>query len=282
MKAKTLVMAVGLAVVALGSIEAANATAMLQITQGAGGGLPGPLAGAVHREAIGDNGGTHYPSAPSAVPVAGAGLPTINGGWPSAPGFAVDTGLPPGAGNLGISGWDQSYLNLTEAANVTFQFMGKGDSIDHNQFQLYLGGVWTTIFDTKSGNGTCGASGSFPVIDCSPAGSSVTEFLTAGLIPFRFQNLTTPATATNNGTGNPADIQGSFFLGIDPYLASGAFQNVGTAAYAGFTDLACTGAACDHDYEDMIVRASVPEPGTVFLLGIGMLGVASSLRRRKV
>jgi len=90
MKTKTLVMAVGLAVAALGSIGAANAIPMLQII------------GGTSAEAIGDPGGTAYPSAPSAVPVpvAGAGIPTALGGWPtpSPDTFGADSSFGGGKG----------------------------------------------------------------------------------------------------------------------------------------------------------------------------------------
>lgn len=186
-------------------------------------------------------------------------------------------------GAKGISGYHGGYLNLTQAGTVNFQFMGKGDATDRNVFQLFLGGAWATIWDTQGSNGTCGASGSAtPSIDCSPVGSSYSNTFAAGLIPFQFVNLTTPGTATNDGSGNPGHEAAGYFLGIDPYLA-GYSVTSGSAAYIGFTDRGCTpGGACDHDYEDLIVRASVPEPGTVFLLGIGMMGLAGSLRRRKV
>jgi hypothetical protein len=40
------------------------------------------------------------------------------------------------------------------------------------------------------------------------------------------------------------------------------------------------GTECDHDYEDLVVRMSaVPEPGTLFLLGAGLLGMAGIRRK---
>jgi len=294
MKIKTLALAVGLAVAALGSIGASGVAQAAPILQIIGG----------NPESIGDNGGTSYPSAPAGTPVPGAGLPTDLGGWPNnfpspgtyPPGFALDTDLPPGLGNYGISGWDASYLKLIglgTGTTVTFQFMGKGDAVDRNLFQLFLGGAWTTVFDTQGSHGTCGASGSSPVIDCSPAGSSVSFMLAASdlfagdLIPFQFVNLTTPGTAINDGTNNispedpPYPSQGGYFLGCDPYLATGAYQDTCNAVYAGFTDRGFTAQGVgDHDYEDLIVRVSVPEPGSLLLVGAGLLGLAG-LRHRK-
>lgn len=274
MNMKTLTLAVGLAVGSIGVAGVAHAVPMLQIVSNAA----GDPALAANQEAIGDPGGSVYPAAPSVPP--GPGLPTELGGWPSSPNFAPDsmgyTG-PGGAPAYGITGYDGSYLNLTQAGNVTFQFMGKGDATDTNLFQLYLGGSWVTLFNNQTSD-TCGASGSAtPSIVCSNPGSSVTQYLSAGLIPFQFVNMTNPATATNDGTNNPKDIAPGFFLGMDPYLASVQYDTSGTAAYAGFTDRPPPG---DHDYEDLVVRMTVPEPGSIFLLGAGLIGLAG-LRRRK-
>jgi hypothetical protein len=306
MNMKTLAFAVGLAVGSIGMVGVAQAVPMLEITQGATNPATplwpnaGPLAAAPsnpsppvggsygnNAEAIGDNGGTNYTNGPTAGATNGPGMPTALGGWPTpAPGFAPD---PSFGNNMGISGWDASYLNLTQASNVTFQFMGKGDAADHNQFWAYVGNTWTMLWDNQSAsNGTCGVTGTSP--NCPFAGSQQTYFFDAGLIPFYFVNLSSGGTATNDGSNNPSpdfipgqQTFGGYFLGMDPYLAGGPFTNTGSATYIGFTDRGCDGASpssCDHDYEDLIVRASVPEPGSIFLLGAGLLGLAG-LRRRK-
>jgi len=282
MEIKKLALSVGLAVAALGWVGTAQAVPMLQIA-GSGGGAPDPT----NAEAIGDPGGTLYTNGPTPYASSGPGMPTALGGWPTpAPGLAPD---PSFNNALGISGYDASYLKLTGlgagSTNVTFQFMGKGDATNHDVFQLFLGGAWTTIWDNQSRtNGTCGMSGPTTPNCPFPLSSQTFTFAAGDLLagdylPFQFLNLSTPGTATNDGTNNPSpDKQGlaGYFLGMDPYLASGPFTDTGRVAYAGFTDLPDG----DHDYEDLVVRVSVPEPGSIFLLGGGLLGLAG-LRKRK-
>jgi len=239
------------------------------------------------QEAIGDPGGSApYPTTPGQVP--GAGLPTVLGGWPPGTGFATDTGPAPGFGHDGISGYDGSYLKLDQAGDVTFQFLGKGDAADHDIFQLYIGNAWETIFDNRS-SPTTGVSGNPPQY----TGYSVTHFLAAGLIPFQFVNLdagftvgnvgstsTTYDPVNNNHPNKHDNPDGAhFFLGVDPYLANGQYDTSGRAVFAGLTDRGYL-VDGDHDYEDLVVRISVPEPGILALLMAGLLGFGV-LRRRQ-
>jgi hypothetical protein len=128
-----------------------------------------------------------------------------------------------------------------------------------------------------------------------------TIFLPAGLIPFAFDlngstgtNPNDPAAGPINApgvncgnshypgaAGNPPDnsLVPGFFLGVDPYLATGQWQLTGSAVYAGLADLP---RPSDHDYQDMVVRISaVSEPGSLLLFAAGVLALAG-LRRRKV
>jgi|GEM_PF-1154085 len=240
-------------------------------------------------ENIGDPGGTSYPTSPTTGASSGSGLPTALGGWPSSPNFAAD---PSFGGTLGIAGYDGSYLQLEHAGNVTFQFLGRGDAGDHDIFQLYVDNTWTTILDTwdnqSASNGTTGVSGSpTPSYNNSTPGSAFTTYITPdanGYIAFRFQNLTAQQIVSNDGSSNIHDNPNGphFFLGVDPYTyAGGGNPTSGQAVFVGLTDRGFVTAG-DHDYEDLVVRISVPEPGILALLMAGLLGFGVLRRRQAV
>ena len=268
---KTLISSAIIGLLAVSSLmNVANAN-FLEIVNGSGG-APNPS----YQEAIGDPGGTNYTNGPTSGTSNGPGMPTDLGGWPASSNFAADTSF----GNaLGITGYDGSYLKLDQAGMVTFEFMGKGDAGNHDIFQLWLNGAWTTVWDnTSTTNGTCGVSGTTP--NCSSSLSQQSYYLNAGLIAFQFENLTTPGLTTNDGLNNIKENPAgpAYFLGVDPYLAGSQYQTSGSAVYAGLTDL--PGLAGDHDYEDLVVRVSVPEASNLLLLSAGLLGLGLVCRRR--
>ncbi len=265
------------AVVAMGAAGVANASALLQIVG----------ATANNQEVIGDPGGTAYPYAGGPGP--GAGVPSSAWTPPPGPGFAPD----PSFGNvLGTSGYHSSYLNLTESANVTFQFMGGGNSSLQNHFWLNPGTGYIDLFQDSHG----GVTNPCPVLPgataptCDklvggPLGQNqYTFFLSAGLIAFQFitgapNNVILDNLGVGNGNPDPHDLTKNlpgYFLGVDPYLATGQFDTSGRVVYAGLSDLPASG---DHDFQDMGVRVSVPEPGSIFLIGIGMVGLAFGRRK---
>ncbi len=258
----------------LGTAGTAGAAPSLQIVKDAIFAAPD----VAYQEVVGDAGGTNHANAPTAGATAGVGLPTVAGGWTNTASF----GLDPTHGR-GISGYDGSYLYLTEAANVTFQFVGKGNATEESQFQVWNGLSWDVKWDNQSAsNGTCGNVGGVAPV-CTFAGSQFTEALSAGLIAFRFINLNSGLSATNDGThnlhdGGPTLSEVGYFLGVDPYQTSTSYDTRGNAVYAGFSDRP---AGVDDDYQDLGVRISIPEPSGLALVMAAFGGLLVAQRRVK-
>jgi hypothetical protein len=244
--------------------------------------------------------------------------------WPIGPGFAAEPGTT-GQGISGFDAsylqlnrtgpvtFQFMGAGDSSLANSFWLFYDDGDGTGASWHQLFQDGQSTspTAPCPVEPNGatfpSCDHVASGIVPDGGLTFNQYTISLSAGFIPFAFDLDGSTGTNPNdpaagpinlsgvnwgnsqypNATGNPADITGfpGFFLGIDPYLATGQFQLTGNVAYTGLADLPRTdatgGVLLDHDYQDMVVRISAaPEPGSLLLLAAGVLALAG-LRRRK-
>jgi len=240
-------------------------------------------------EVTGDPGGTNYNVGPGTLN--GPGLPSAGGGWPNttpkpAPngnGFAADPSFP----GVGMTGFHTSYLWLSEDANVTFQFMGKGNATQSNSFlvngiELFRGNTTTACPMLGGLAPTCDKLTGGPL-----AQNQYTFFFDVadggGYVPFQYiaDIPGNRVTLSNDGSGNfdpHTANQPGYMLGVDPYQATGPYQTRGNVVYAGLSDRPAAG---DHDFQDMGVRISVPEPGGVALVLAALLGLTITQRRGK-
>lgn len=147
--------------------------------------------------------------------------------------------------------------------NYVFTFMGAGDAGATNNFAL--GSNTFTAYPP-------GATGPGSTAD----GTSFLVSLTAGTpIDFSFGS-TTGCNISAGGSGSPGC---GYLIGLaDSPSAPGALGPQSTA-WLGFSDGATT---TDADFQDMVVRVTVPDPATVALVGIGLLALFGIQRTRKV
>jgi hypothetical protein len=166
--------------------------------------------------------------------------------------------------------------------------MGRGDAALVNSFWLDTdqnGSYDTELFRNNKTTACAMFGGTVPVCDVLAGGINAGQneysfFLHAGLIPFMYRtgegvDLENDTTGNGNPDPNSGNLPG-YFLGIDPYRTGGPFATEGKYAYAGLSDLPASG---DHDYQDMGVRISVPEPASLALVALALGGLAWMRRR---
>ena len=189
---------------------------------------------------------------PSAFDAALAGSPTITETYEA---LALGTLIPSGATVNGIT--YNSFPIGTAGGLVTSAFNAIGsqslatDRLESTQDFFFPGESFSVSFTSP-----IRAVGIYFNVVNSPA-----------LNPYLYVN-TPVGTATGGGAGDVPDISSLFFVGLISDVSFGA-------ATFGATLDAPSGYNVDN-----LIRASIPEPATLMLLGLGLAGLGFSRRKR--
>lgn len=213
--------------------------------------------------------------------IAQAGAITVGDSGNGTASASVETqlmGMPgytPANGGSSPDGYHNGGLFLA-AGHYLLQYWGSGDSGFNNTFRLnastdyvFSGGPIVSL----GPGGTAGVSGGYSL--------TVTNALGAFLdFVFSTDGGTPTVSADDCSVSSRSTVQDiggcNYLAGVDGLLVGGPTTN-GSVGLLGFADRR---EAFDTDHQDLTVRITVPEPGSIALVGAALVGLAGVRRRR--